>query len=83
MVAAAERPGCGVEEWAPDLAGSAVARVRAPTVLIVGDYDYEVIKMNREALEQFRAKNDWEMYRRNPCFSQFRKAYCGNQEWIK
>ena len=34
----------------PDLAGSALAAVRAPTLLIVGTKDYLVIELNREAL---------------------------------
>jgi dienelactone hydrolase len=39
----------------PDLAGSALARVHAPTLLIVGGHDEPVIELNREALEQLRA----------------------------
>ncbi len=34
----------------PDLAGDALPRVAAPTLLIVGGHDYPVIEMNREAL---------------------------------
>ena len=34
----------------PDLAGEALARVRAPTLLIVGGLDSGVIELNREAL---------------------------------
>lgn len=34
----------------PDLAGAALARVRAPTLLIVGGWDVEVLALNREAL---------------------------------
>jgi dienelactone hydrolase len=33
----------------PDLAGDSLARVEAPTLLIVGGYDKEVIALNREA----------------------------------
>lgn len=33
----------------PDLAGAALPRVRAPTLLIVGGHDVVVIEMNREA----------------------------------
>ena len=40
----------------PDLAGSALARVQAPTLLIVGGDDYAVIEMNREALAQLTAE---------------------------
>lgn len=36
----------------PDLAGRALARVQAPTLLIVGGDDYAVIEMNREALDK-------------------------------
>lgn len=38
----------------PDLAGAALARVQAPTLLIVGGHDYPVIGMNREALARLR-----------------------------
>lgn len=34
----------------PDLAGTALERVRAPTLLIVGGADFEVIELNRQAL---------------------------------
>ena len=54
LIAAAERP---VEVRAvvsrggrPDLAGAALGRVRAPTLLIVGGQDGAVITMNNEAL---------------------------------
>jgi pimeloyl-ACP methyl ester carboxylesterase len=55
LVAAAERP----EEVAavvsrggrPDLAGPALSRVRAPTLLIVGGADQAVLELNRRALE--------------------------------
>ena len=33
----------------PDLAGNSLLRVVAPTLLIVGELDYEVIQLNREA----------------------------------
>jgi len=39
----------------PDLAGEALARVRAPTLLIVGGNDEVVIELNRAALAQLRA----------------------------
>jgi pimeloyl-ACP methyl ester carboxylesterase len=38
----------------PDLAGEALARVRAPTLLIVGGNDEMVLELNREALAQLR-----------------------------
>ena len=43
----------------PDLAGDALERVRAPTLLIVGGQDYPVIALNREA--QRRLKTESEM----------------------
>jgi len=39
----------------PDLAGRALARVRAPTLLIVGGHDVPVIGMNRDAMAQMTA----------------------------
>ncbi len=41
----------------PDLAGSALGLVRAPTLLIVGANDELVIEMNREALAQLGCEN--------------------------
>jgi putative phosphoribosyl transferase len=35
----------------PDMAGAALARVHAPTLLIVGSHDEEVLSLNRLALE--------------------------------
>jgi dienelactone hydrolase len=53
LVAAAERPatvGAVVSRGGrPDLAGAALARVRAPTLLIVGGRDPQVITLNRQA----------------------------------
>jgi putative phosphoribosyl transferase len=40
----------------PDLAGPALARVAAPTLLIVGSRDEEVIRLNRDAMAQLRAR---------------------------
>ena len=39
----------------PDLAGAALTRVRAPTLLIVGGNDEPVIELNREALARLTA----------------------------
>ena len=36
----------------PDLAGPALRRVMAPTLLIVGGRDEPVIELNREAMQQ-------------------------------
>jgi putative phosphoribosyl transferase len=58
LVAAAERPrvvGAIVSRGGrPDLAGGALARVRAPTLLIVGGRDETVLDLNRAALETLR-----------------------------
>jgi putative phosphoribosyl transferase len=40
----------------PDLAGPALRHVRAPTLLIVGGNDGQVIELNREALAQLRCE---------------------------
>jgi dienelactone hydrolase len=40
----------------PDLAGAALARVEAPTLLIVGGHDVPVIDMNRQAMARMRAE---------------------------
>ena len=40
----------------PDLAGRALALVRAPTLLIVGEADEYVIELNRAALAQLRCE---------------------------
>lgn len=59
LIAAAERP-----RWIravvsrggrPDLAGDALAQVLAPTLLIVGSADTEVLQLNRAALRHLRA----------------------------
>ena len=54
LVAAAQRPEVAKAVVSrggrPDLAGPALARVQAPTLLIVGSLDHPVIQMNREAL---------------------------------
>jgi len=40
----------------PDLAGSSLAKVKAPTLLIVGGDDEPVIQMNRDAMKQMRGQ---------------------------
>lgn len=40
----------------PDLAGNALLRVKAPTLLIVGGEDYQVIRLNEIALAQIRGE---------------------------
>jgi putative phosphoribosyl transferase len=59
LVAAAERPravGAIVSRGGrPDLAGAALGRVLAPTLLIVGGNDPTVIELNRAAFQHLRA----------------------------
>ena len=56
LVAAAERPDAVSaivsRGGRPDLAGPALPYVKAPTLLIVGGRDYDVLVMNRKALER-------------------------------
>ena len=40
----------------PDLAGGALGHVRAPTLLIVGGADLDVLALNRSALDQLRCE---------------------------
>jgi putative phosphoribosyl transferase len=62
LVTAAGRPG---QFWAvisrggrPDLAGEALGRVRAPTLLIVGGADDRVLELNRSAAERLVAEHE-------------------------
>lgn len=59
LIAAAERPsdiGAVVSRGGrPDLAGAALPRVVAPTLLIVGSRDAPVIEINRAAMRQMKA----------------------------
>lgn len=41
----------------PDLAGPRLAAVRAPTLLIVGSFDYDVLELNRKAQSMLRCPN--------------------------
>ena len=60
LVAAAEHPqlvGAVVSRGGrPDLAGDALADVLAPTLLIVGGADLEVMALNRSALDRLRCE---------------------------
>jgi dienelactone hydrolase len=60
LVAAAERSqvvGAVVSRGGrPDLAGAALPRVKAPTLLLVGGQDVPVIDLNREAMRQLRGE---------------------------
>jgi dienelactone hydrolase len=59
LVAAAERPdvvdAVVSRGGRPDLAGSALPLVRAPTLLIVGERDEQVIALNEHAMARMRA----------------------------
>jgi putative phosphoribosyl transferase len=59
LVAAAERPqqiaAVVSRGGRPDLAASALPKVTAPTLLIVGERDEPVIELNEEAMRQMRA----------------------------
>lgn len=60
LIAAAERPGAVravvSRGGRPDLAGAALPRVAAPTLLIVGGADTPVIALNRRAMAALRAE---------------------------
>jgi putative phosphoribosyl transferase len=59
LVAAAERPTVQAvvsRGGRPDLAGEALHAVKAPTLLIVGGDDVEVIELNRQALAQLQCE---------------------------
>jgi putative phosphoribosyl transferase len=62
LEAAAQRPsqvGAVVSRGGrPDLARTALPRVRAPTLLIVGGNDLQVLELNQEALRLFRCEKD-------------------------
>jgi dienelactone hydrolase len=59
LIAAAERPEAIAAVVSrggrPDLAGDALGRVKAPTLLIVGGHDEPVIELNRDAMRQMHA----------------------------
>ena len=65
LIAAAERPATIAAVVSrggrPDLAGDALPRVEAPTLLIVGGHDEPVIELNREAMRQMRAHVELEI----------------------
>jgi putative phosphoribosyl transferase len=60
LIAAAERPdivrAVVSRGGRPDLAGDALARIHAPTLLIVGGNDEPVIQMNRDAMAGMHAE---------------------------
>jgi putative phosphoribosyl transferase len=65
LIAAAERPAAIAAVVSrggrPDLAGEALGRVRAPTLLIVGGHDEPVIELNRNAMRQMHGHVDLEI----------------------
>jgi putative phosphoribosyl transferase len=65
LVAAAERPefvkAVVSRGGRPDLAGDALPRVRAPTLLIVGGDDPMVLDLNRRAMERLEAETRLEI----------------------
>jgi dienelactone hydrolase len=61
LMAAAERPDVRAvvsRGGRPDLAGPALPRVKAPTLLIVGGNDHQVIALNETALAQLRSEKE-------------------------
>ncbi|HEX5724217.1 MAG TPA: dienelactone hydrolase family protein, partial [Longimicrobiaceae bacterium] len=65
LVAAAARPDAVAAVVSrggrPDLAGDALPRVRAPTLLIVGGHDVPVIELNRQAYAQLTCEKRMEI----------------------
>ena len=65
LTAAAERPSIihavVSRGGRPDLAANSLRRVKAPTLLIVGGEDFEVIELNRTAYENITAKKKLEI----------------------
>jgi dienelactone hydrolase len=65
LVAAARRPNAVravvSRGGRPDLAGAALARVHAPTLLIVGSADPVVLELNRKAYERLRCEKRLEI----------------------
>lgn len=61
LAAAAEERGIGAvvsRGGRPDLAGAALPRVRAPTLLIVGGEDHQVLALNRQARGQLSCESE-------------------------
>lgn len=56
----ATRPLCAIVSRGgrPDLAGEALSRVRAPTLLIVGSEDHEVLRLNQAALNELSCEKE-------------------------
>jgi len=45
----------------PDLAGNSLKKVTAPTLLIIGSLDTDVISLNEEAYHQLTCEKDWKI----------------------
>ena len=62
LIAAAERPdqirAVVSRGGRPDLAGDALPAVRAPTLLVVGGADEDVLELNRQALDRLRTTKE-------------------------
>ncbi|MEB3329402.1 MAG: dienelactone hydrolase family protein, partial [Candidatus Sericytochromatia bacterium] len=62
LIAAAERPGqvkaVVSRGGRPDLAGPALPRVQAPTLLLVGGHDPTVVRLNQDATARMRAPTE-------------------------
>ena len=62
LITAAERPGVVravvSRGGRPDLAGEALSRVRAPTLLVVGGADEQVLALNREAAARLGGEHE-------------------------
>ena len=62
LIAAADRPdrvrAVVSRGGRPDLAGDALERVRAPTLLVVGGADPQVLELNRQAAQRLRAQHE-------------------------
>ena len=60
LLAAADRPGIikaiVSRGGRPDLAGTALTRIQAPTLLIVGEHDSKVLALNQTALEKIHVQ---------------------------
>ncbi|HSB26076.1 MAG TPA: dienelactone hydrolase family protein, partial [Burkholderiaceae bacterium] len=65
LVAAAERPqevsAIVSRGGRPDLAGAALPQVRAPTLLLVGAMDTQVLALNRDAMRQMTCEKRLEV----------------------
>lgn len=65
----------------PDLAGPALADVRAPTLLIVGGDDTMVLDLNRRAQSLLRCRTGWRWSRAPPTSSRNRARWRRSPAW--